>query len=331
MLKMHPYASFDAAARAALKFLHDRLGFDLWMVTRTEGENWIVLQAEDHGYGVHDGAVFRWADSFCSQMVLGRGPCIAPSAMEVPAYATAPIGNVVDIGAYVGVPLTLEDGSLFGTLCAIDPDPQPEEIAENLTLIEMISRMLSTILHAELNAEAQSRLAEQARTLALTDGLTGLYNRRGWDQLTAAEECRCRRYGHSASVLSIDLDGLKEINDQQGHAAGDELIRRAATRDRGHQARSRHCRASEVMNSSFSPSNATRPERDPCVNAWFRHLPRPRSMPQWDWPIATRLKASGLPSNRPILRCTTTSAVDAIPVQFEHHWQRHTALASTSS
>ncbi len=228
MLKMHPYASFDAAARAALKFLHDRLGFDLWMVTRTEGENWIVLQAEDHGYGVHDGAVFRWADSFCSQMVLGRGPCIAPSAMEVPAYATAPIGNVVDIGAYVGVPLTLEDGSLFGTLCAIDPAPQPEEIAEDLTLIEMISRMLSTILHAELNAEAQSRLAEQARTLALTDGLTGLYNRRGWDQLATAEEGRCRRYGHSASVLSIDLDGLKDINDQQGHAAGDELIRRAA-------------------------------------------------------------------------------------------------------
>lgn len=228
MLKMHPYASFDTAARAALKFLHERLGFDLWMVTRTEGENWIVLQAEDHGYGVQDGAVFRWADSFCSQMVLGRGPCIAPSAMEVPAYAAAPIGKVVDIGAYVGVPLTLEDGSLFGTLCAIDPAPQPEEIAENFPLVEMISRMLSTILHAELDADAQSRLAEQARTLALTDGLTGLYNRRGWDQLTAAEESRCRRYGHSASVLSIDLDGLKEINDQQGHSAGDELIRRAA-------------------------------------------------------------------------------------------------------
>jgi len=33
-----------------LAFLHRRLGFDLWMVTRTEGDNWIVLQTEDHGY-----------------------------------------------------------------------------------------------------------------------------------------------------------------------------------------------------------------------------------------------------------------------------------------
>ena len=72
-----PYTDFESASRAVLAFLHDRLGFDLWMVTRTEGDDWIVLQSEDHGYGVKDGTVFRWADSFFSQMVLGRGPCIA--------------------------------------------------------------------------------------------------------------------------------------------------------------------------------------------------------------------------------------------------------------
>lgn len=102
--------NFQTAARSVLAFLHRRLGFDLWMVTRTEGEDWIVLQAEDHGYNVTDGTVFRWADSFCSQMVKALGPRIAARSDDIPAYASARIGQQVKIGAYVGVPLRRADG-----------------------------------------------------------------------------------------------------------------------------------------------------------------------------------------------------------------------------
>jgi diguanylate cyclase (GGDEF)-like protein len=49
----------------------------------------------------------------------------------------------------------------------------------------------------------------------------------------ANEEMRCQRYGHSAFVICVDLDGLKAINDSQGHAAGDMLIRKAAKALRG--------------------------------------------------------------------------------------------------
>ena len=72
------FNDFEAAGQRVLAFLHQRFGFGLWMVTRTEGEDWIVLQSEDHGYGVKPGTVFRWADSFCSEMVKGNGPRIAP-------------------------------------------------------------------------------------------------------------------------------------------------------------------------------------------------------------------------------------------------------------
>ncbi len=41
--------NFETAAQAVLTFLHQQLGFDLWMITRTEGNDWIVLQANDHG------------------------------------------------------------------------------------------------------------------------------------------------------------------------------------------------------------------------------------------------------------------------------------------
>jgi len=223
------FSDFESAGRAVLALLHRRLGFDLWMVTRTEGDDWIVLQSEDHGYGVEPGTVFRWADSFCSEMVKGNGPRIAPRSQAIPAYAAAPIGGQIRIRAYVGLPLVRGDGSLFGTLCAIHPSSQPESIVEEQGLVELLGAMLSTILQSELTAAEEARRSEKLQTDALTDELTHLYNRRGWDRLLATEEERCRRYGHPAAVLIVDLDDLKLVNDAQGHAEGDALIVRAGS------------------------------------------------------------------------------------------------------
>jgi diguanylate cyclase len=222
------FENFEAAGQAVLAFLHQRFGFDLWMVTRTEGDDWIVLQSEDHGYGVKPGAVFSWADSFCSEMVKGNGPRVAPDSDSVPAYAEAPIGRQVAIKAYVGVPLMDANGGLFGTLCAIDPSPQPEAIVQDQPLIELLAALLSTVLQSELKAAHEARRSERLELEAQTDSLTQLYNRRAWDRLLSKEEERCRRYGYPATVLCIDLDELKRVNDTQGHAAGDALIARAA-------------------------------------------------------------------------------------------------------
>lgn len=219
---------FASAGREVLSFLHERLGFGLWMVTRVEGDDWIVLQCEDHGYNVTPGTVFRWADSFCSEMVKGNGPRVAPDSNFVPAYAAAPIGRQVEIKAYVGVPLLQADGSLFGTLCAIDPARQSDAIIGEQGLIELLAALLSSILQSELKASSASRRAEQLEVELQTDPMTHLYNRRAWDQLLAKEEERCRRYGHPASILMVDLDELKRVNDTLGHAAGDALIIRAA-------------------------------------------------------------------------------------------------------
>jgi diguanylate cyclase (GGDEF)-like protein len=197
------------------------------MVTRTEGDDWIVLFADDAGYGVHAGQVLRWSDSMCSRMVMDKGPNIAPDVNAVPVYANAPIKRKMDIGAYVGIPLRRTDGSLFGTLCGIDPSPQPGAIREDLEMATLMADLLSGLLNAELNAADAGRRAERAELDATRDALTGLYNRRGWDMLLQREEERCRRYGHSACLVSIDLDDVKFINDTQGHAAGDALLLRA--------------------------------------------------------------------------------------------------------
>jgi diguanylate cyclase (GGDEF)-like protein len=219
---------FERAGREVLEFLHRRFGFALWVITRVHGNDWIVLQTEDHGYDVTPGRVFNWSDSLCFRMVRGDGPRVAPDTKLVPAYQGAPVTAQVPIGAYIGVPLTQSDGSLFGTLCAIDPARQPERIVKDQEMIELLASMLSSILNSELKISEAVRRTERLEAEALIDPLTKLANRRAWDQFLRHEEDRCRRYGHSAAVLMIDLDDLKEINDAEGHRAGDALLVGAA-------------------------------------------------------------------------------------------------------
>jgi diguanylate cyclase (GGDEF)-like protein len=62
----------------------------------------------------------------------------------------------------------------------------------------------------------------------MTDQLTGLHNRRAWEQVIEREEARARRYGTPYCIFIADLDGLKQINDTQGHPQGDRLLKQAA-------------------------------------------------------------------------------------------------------
>jgi GAF domain-containing protein len=159
-----PLEGFKHASEQVLTFLQNRHRVGLWMVTRTVGESWVALTTLDRGYGVVDGDLFRWSDSICSRMVRGEGPRVAPDVAVVPAYATAPIVRQLHIGAYVGVPLVGPDGSLFGTLCGIDPLPRPDTIVDDQPLFELQARLLSTILAAELRAVPSGPIARRRST-----------------------------------------------------------------------------------------------------------------------------------------------------------------------
>jgi diguanylate cyclase len=75
------------------------------------------------------------------------------------------------------------------------------------------------------------RVRDQNRMLAelsRTDGLSGLLNRISWEQIVYVEMARCRRSHRPASLLMIDVDHFKQINDRYGHPAGDQVIRNVA-------------------------------------------------------------------------------------------------------
>jgi diguanylate cyclase (GGDEF)-like protein/PAS domain S-box-containing protein len=71
-------------------------------------------------------------------------------------------------------------------------------------------------------------LEEQLERLASTDALTGLCNRRGFDQMLEREWTRTLRTGSPTSLLLLDLDRFKQLNDAYGHAVGDDCLRASA-------------------------------------------------------------------------------------------------------
>jgi len=83
-----------------------------------------------------------------------------------------------------------------------------------------------TAVYQTMLQDALRRLAESNNR----DGLTGVFNRRYLEESLDYEFTRARRYGHPLSVLLLDLDHFKRINDTHGHLAGDEVLRQAARR-----------------------------------------------------------------------------------------------------
>ena len=90
-------------------------------------------------------------------------------------------------------------------------------------------------LHHQVADQIQSlakveSLASEVYKLAALDQLTGLYNRRSGEQRLAQEISRAQRHARPLTVLLVDVDGLKQINDNHGHAAGDTLLKGFADR-----------------------------------------------------------------------------------------------------
>src|SRR4051812_32080709 len=91
-------------------------------------------------------------------------------------------------------------------------------------IVSMVERFTA---HGTL-ALRNAWLLEEARRHATTDGLTGLANRRAFDSALALELERASRGGDDVSLVMLDLDHFKRVNDEHGHQTGDEVLRRAA-------------------------------------------------------------------------------------------------------
>ena len=92
----------------------------------------------------------------------------------------------------------------------------------------LLESALDRVAEAEQTIHAQRERIEYLETLSLTDELTGLMNRRGFQAAFRRELAAARRSGVGGMLVMVDLDGFKAINDSHGHLAGDAYLRRVA-------------------------------------------------------------------------------------------------------
>ena len=148
--------------------------------------------------------------SFCGHAILGNDLFIIPNAIEDDRFSDNPLVlSDPHIRFYAGCPLRAPNGYKIGTLCIIDRQPRSfgEEDIEAL-------KDLALMVERELTAVQQATL----------DELTNISNRRGFIMLAQYGLHLCARQKIPASLVFMDLDKLKPINDTFGHAEGDRAL-----------------------------------------------------------------------------------------------------------
>lgn len=156
--------------------------------------------------------------SFCSHAIQRPAPMMVPDATLDPRFAqNALVTGDPGIRSYLGIPLTTPDGYGLGALCAIDLRPRSFDASQIAVMQSFASLVLNEL---------------ELRQIAMSDGLTGVMTRRGWLGAAEREIARAQRHGTEASIIVLDIDHFKLVNDVHGHPAGDSVLRAVAQRCR---------------------------------------------------------------------------------------------------
>ncbi len=173
--------------------------------------------------------------SFCGHAILGDRVLVVPDATKDVRFADNPlVTGDTGIRFYSGYPLRSASGVRYGTLCVLDRTPRQFSEVDQRAL-EDLGALVENELRLQILGRTQVKLLEElseSERRAAVDTLTRLWTRDvALRLLDATHEKVVREHGN-ITVGMIDVDHFKRVNDQHGHATGDEVLRTIATRMR---------------------------------------------------------------------------------------------------
>lgn len=141
----------SAGIESLLKLARAQLGMELAFVGEFVGENEIFrhVDAETEAPSIAEGSSLADADTFCRLMLDGELPNVVPAASAQPAVATRGGHTEAGVGAYVGVPIKLSDGRVYGALCCVNRAPTQGLDERSVAALEALAQLVAAELERD--------------------------------------------------------------------------------------------------------------------------------------------------------------------------------------
>ncbi len=150
----------------------------------------------------------------CNMAIQRKRPLVSP--IVDPGDILLPLSPDLDVRSFLGVPIVFGDHAIG--LVALYNIGERAFTEEEARVAELFASQVAIALD-------NSRRVEQFEKLAVTDELTGLYNRRAFASMGEKEVGRARRYQRPLALILFDIDHFKDVNDRYGHLFGDHVLR----------------------------------------------------------------------------------------------------------
>ncbi|ADH85737.1 GGDEF domain-containing protein [Desulfurivibrio alkaliphilus] len=201
--------------------LKNALGVEEFCLMLKDPENGLfeVWSADERVLAAAGDVCFRSGEGI-SGLVAASGQPILVQDVDQDSRFLHYRGLLQGIGSFLSVPLLGSDGQVFGVLNI--------HKAKRHGFREKDKEFFCAVAHNLAVALERARLFENVRKEAMHDGLTGIYNRRFFLECAERELHKCQRGSNSLSLLFIDIDHFKDVNDNFGHVFGDQVLRQLA-------------------------------------------------------------------------------------------------------
>lgn len=214
---------FESRLKRILALGCEQFQLDLGILSKVDGETYVVIDAIAPEAPPPPGTLFAVGDTYCCHTLAADGPVGFHHAGHS-EIRTHPCYKTFGLEAYLGAPVMV-DGRRFGTLNFSSPKATAPFRARDLELIQLFARWVGHELARQNDIEALAAAHRELEHRAEHDILTGLYNRAAAETRLAREIARVERYGRPLSLVLLDIDHFKRINDTYGHGGGDAALR----------------------------------------------------------------------------------------------------------
>ena len=204
----------DQVVASTLDFLVEQFDFELSHIFLVGGDDSLTvagLRGPYHQGEFDIGASFPLDEGIVGWVAENRRPLLVPDVESDSRYVESLPGTRSELAVPV-----LFSGNLLGVI-NVESQQAPFFDDEDRQLLEVVANHLAIALS---NLASQETLREQA----IRDPLTGLFNRHYFNSIIASELSRADRYDRPLSLMMIDIDGFRAVNNEFGHLKGDEVL-----------------------------------------------------------------------------------------------------------